>query len=280
MKLAIIVPRFNPLSYVRPQQNFDRFIESLRQQVDTDDMFMCLALYPKQSRDADWSIPADERHCCWQKEAIISRAIQELPAAYDSACWLDADLIFQNPDWYAQTCQMLSDFPVVQMFEKIVYLGPDDAPLHYNHGTASSPDRLSFNAPGGAIACRRELLTNGIYDRHPLGGNDEIFMDACLGRGLQFYQPLNPPFREHVRNWCESFGQHDVGFVPGMVKHLWHGDRQYRQYRTRDQLLVSHDFNPATDVRIGDNGLLEWASDKPALHAAVRDFFAARKEDG
>lgn len=288
MKLAIIVPHFNPCGYRQPRKNFQRFIDALRQQADADDVFVIEALFPGQSREHGWwaraPIPADDRHFLWQKESLINFAIQRLPPKCDAVAWIDADILFDDNWWYEQACKTLEEFPVVQLFDRIIYEQRRGDysfdPGSRGYSTASEPDRLTFNAPGGAIACRRELLTNGIYDRHPLGGGDEIFMDACLGRAPRFYKDISQPFRDHIRGWCESFGQHPVGFLRGSVTHLWHGDREGRQYTTRHALLGQHDFDPAVDVRIGENGLLEWASDKPALHAAVRDFFTARAEDG
>lgn len=265
MRLAIIVPRFNPCGYVRPHLNYDRFRESLRQQVDVKNVVFAYG---------------DDNSFVWQKESLINIAIRTLPAEYDAVAWIDGDLLFSNPDWYADTCHALEQTPVVQMFETIIYLDPNDVPMQGGYGTAAAGDRLGFRAPGGAIACRRELLEHGIYDRHPLGGGDEIFMDACMGRASRWCYRLNEPFRDHVLEWALAFGQHTVGFIRGGVRHLWHGDRKGRQYTSRHQLLASHDFDPAVDVRVGDNGLLEWASDKPALHAAVKDYFTGRNEDG
>ena len=37
-------------------------------------------------------------------------------------------------------------------------------------------------------------------------------------------------------------------------------------------------FRP--DIALDDVGVWRWNSDKPAMHAYVRDYFAARKEDG
>lgn len=279
MKLAIVSPIFNQCGYSRPVENRDRFIESLRSQVGYAHLYFSEAVYPGQSSFGTWSIPADDRNYLWLKECLVNRAICDLLPDYDAICWIDADLLFENSNWYADTCIALENFPVVQMFQYVVYLDRDGNKQSGGYGTAAAFDNATWRAPGGAIACRRELLANGIYDRHPLGGGDQIFMDACLGRSKQFCRDLNPPFREHVLRWAEAFGQQRVGFVPGMVQHLWHGNRKGRMYVERHQLLASHDFDPEVDVRIGDNGLLEWASDKPALHQAVRDYFINRNED-
>jgi hypothetical protein len=49
---------------------------------------------------------------------------------------------------------------------------------------------------------------------------------------------------------------------------------------TRHQGLGEFAFDPATDIAIGAGGCWEWATAKPELHRYLRDYFAARREDG
>lgn len=280
MNLAIVVPRFNFCDYIRPKQNFLRFIESLQLSVDMTDTFVVEALFPGQFADGlSAAIRVTDDSRLWLKESLINACLPNLPSKYDAVCWVDSDLLFDNSNWREQTCLALEEYPVVQAFEKIAYLGPDDEYQSGGYGTAAAGSRLGFRAPGGAIACRRELIEHGIYDRHVLGGGDEIFMEACFGRATRFCYRLNKAFSDHVNEWALKFGVHDVGYIPGTVRHLWHGDRAGRKYGFRHQLLASHDFDPETDVRLAPNGLLEWASSKPSLHSDVRDYFRDRAED-
>jgi hypothetical protein len=48
----------------------------------------------------------------------------------------------------------------------------------------------------------------------------------------------------------------------------------------RLDLLRNEKFNPDQDIATGPDGIWEWATDKPALHAAVRNYFDERQEDG
>lgn len=281
MRVACVIPRFNPCSYVRPRENFHRFIDALQRQMNIADVFVVEALFPGQVSDGWWTpIAATENNFLWQKERLVNLGIEQLPTEYDAIAWIDADLIFRNRHWYEQTCQMLHDYPVLQLFETVTYLGPDgETPHRHGCGSASAGEKLVFRAPGGAIAVRRDIIPNGIYDRDVLGGGDQIFMGACLGTHQTFWRKRHPPWRDAIQQWCESFGTHSVGVVPGNVKHLYHGSREGRQYTSRHQILATHAYDPTTDIRVGDNGLLEWASDKPDLHSAVRGYFTDRQED-
>jgi hypothetical protein len=92
------------------------------------------------------------------------------------------------------------------------------------------------------------------------------------------------PYRQHFFAWAKPVAEDvrgAIGCVPGSVLHIWHGegvgDRGHGSGRLA---LLSRGFDPATDLRIGASGCLEWATDKPELHAWAQAFFAARREDG
>jgi hypothetical protein len=53
--------------------------------------------------------------------------------------------------------------------------------------------------------------------------------------------------------------------------------RRRENYRVfRERLGV----DPSRDIAIGDSGAWVWSSDKPEMHAYVRDYFAGRREAG
>lgn len=106
---------------------------------------------------------------------------------------------------------------------------------------------------------------------------------------VRFSQAQSPrvqpsiPFYLHYLAWAQRLyadvrGQ--VGYVPGMALHLWHGEPEKRRYGARHEILRRHGFDPTQDLQLGRAGLWEWASDKPLLHQAVREYFDARQEDG
>jgi hypothetical protein len=86
----------------------------------------------------------------------------------------------------------------------------------------------------------------------------------------------------HFREWAEPIFdaiKGDVGYVPGDVYHLWHGSFEDRRYVERYHRLAAFDFDPETDIALSDTGLWSWSSDKPEMHAFVREYFASRNED-
>lgn len=280
MRLAIVSAHFNWCNYRRPVENFCRFREALGQPFQ-----LYHARFTDQSiDDSAVTLLATFQNLMWQKEAIINHAIRNLSDQYDAVAWIDPDLLFHNPQWFNETINALKCCPVVQMFSYVRYLGRNGEESRLVKGSAAAGDEASFLAPGGAIAARREIVDAlPLYDRHILGGGDQIFMDACRGKMGRVSRELSPKCREHVDDYMHklhSLVQGNVGVVPGIVSHLWHGDRELRRYRERHAVLARRGFDPVEDVRVGPNGLLEWATDKPALHESAYGYFKQRKDDG
>jgi hypothetical protein len=81
-----------------------------------------------------------------------------------------------------------------------------------------------------------------------------------------------------------------VGYTPGTLLHLWHGNNANRQYESRFSCLMKGRFDPEVDVTVGDQGAWEWTTTsgqqqqsnglKQDMHQCVKAFFASRAEDG
>jgi len=63
-----------------------------------------------------------------------------------------------------------------------------------------------------------------------------------------------------------------VGFVKGVVYHLFHGKLENRNYLSRYDILKRNDFDPISDLAVGANGLLQWKSVKGDLLNGVQEY--------
>lgn len=89
-------------------------------------------------------------------------------------------------------------------------------------------------------------------------------------------------FLAHYLDWAQAFFadvRGIIGYVPGLTLHLWHGQPVNRQYSSRETIHKRHNFNPATDLRLNEQGVWEWNSDKPRMHQDVNAYFISRRED-
>lgn len=247
----------------------------------------------------------------WQKERLLNLLIDQLPDRYTKVAWVDADILFANPDWAVETSALLDDYELVQPYEYVVRL-PE--------GVCQSPGSILFSPtsgkyigenrhwpgfaaaqvdggadignahghPGFAWAARRELLSRRtLYDRCIAGGGDHFLVHASVGdwcsscatNATGGVTPLLADASVWAEAWYGDIGGR-IAFVPGVILHLWHGQYERRQYNLRGFELSSLGFDPRTDLRISDNGCWEWAADKPELQRWAVQYFDQRLEDG
>ena len=244
----------------------------------------------------------------WQKERLLNIALENLPRTVDKVMWLDSDLIFLNDDWVPETAELLDKYPVVQPFAWMTYLPASEGASYATEqlptlplgqgvggvyhgaglGLQSFPDmcfRSNFllGHPGFAWAARREVMeVAGFYDRSIIGGGDRIMLNAFTGHYVGVSKKMPPAMAEDVRAFGRKFtplvGPSNVSYTPGIVLHIWHGNRADRDYTHRYQILLLNRYDPVNDVRVNKEGVLAWSTDKPRLHRQVTEYFNNRKE--
>ena len=244
----------------------------------------------------------------WQKERLLNIGFEHLPTACDKAAWLDADLLFENPDWVTDSARQLETHVAVQPFEQALWLPrqreilPAEPPRglgenHFMPGMAAVmagrsdwrralADYFEHGHCGFAWAMRREVLArHPLYDRHVLGGGDVTLAHAFYGdedywRGRNYAcRGMGKAEMAAIASWSRAIHaevQGRVAAVPGRVLHLWHGAIASRSYLDRALILKENDFDPASDVALDGEGCLCWNSAKPDLHRRVNEYFAAR----
>lgn len=340
--LCLVTTYYNPAHYQTKRVNYERFAAPIRAAGIPFVTIECAFGDEAFELEAGPAvIQVRGRDVMWMKERLINRAISQLPQHVTKVAWLDADFLFCNPDWAAETSAILDKLPLAQpcaslhRLDKgaVAYVGRGYFRHSFAHQHQRRPEspHLSSGAhgfPGGAWAARRDLIArHGLYDTAIIDGGDELFAHAAGGglssrcvkgiagaylrhwprlvgkvrnRLLRIPWPSwlsgwylarqQPPvaapderFYAHYLAWARPFAaavNGRIGCTPGLALHLWHGDPVNRQYASRNEVLLRHRFDPATDLCLNAAGLWEWASNKPDLHREVRDYFSARREDG
>lgn len=279
--LAAVTCHFNPIDYENIVRNYWKF----RTDLQCDDLFTIeLSFNGKFEISDSIHIEAKPEQIMWQKERLLNIAIEQLPAKYDKVAWIDADILFLNPEWVKLTEEKLEKHPLVQMFE---YGNDTDSNLNITKRTPGiikagiNPTELK---PGYAWAARREVLEKvPLLDTHIMGGGDTMMFYAAMGIFNTFMLTrTNIEWRQSYLRWAAKFYQAihaNIGYVEGDVTHLYHGTYADRQYIERWMILSKNRYNPEEDIRLNSNKIWEWASDKPDLHEDVAKYFADRKED-
>lgn len=296
---------FNPSGSPLPKRNYDRFRRGvLRDGVPLLAVEMAFDERPFElgPSDADVCVQVRGGDLLWQKDRLLNLGIQRLPETCDRVAWLDADILFDRPDWARQTARLLETYAVVQPFLRRVRLeqgqenadvatlpvGMADGQVHYGiaYGVAAkSPSVLSsyrrHGSTGFAWAARRSLLArHGLYDRLIVGGSDLVWSRA-LFRGWAGLRSsaYAPAVQRHLSAWCDAVHadvRGSVAYADATVFHLWHGSSEGRRYATRGRGLVEHAYDPEQDVAALPDGPLVWSTDKQGLKDWVAEYFAGR----
>jgi hypothetical protein len=145
---------------------------------------------------------------------------------------------------------------------------------------------LDWGYPGGAWGYRREAFDamGGLLDVCLLGAGDYHMAMAHfdLADLLLTDNDYTPQYRAAMKAWKEQARAaivEDIGLVPGIVYHLWHGPLKARRYSTREQILIRNHYDPNTDIVRRRDGLIELAGNKPKLRDDILGYFSDRDED-
>lgn len=306
--LWAVTSYFNPVGYRRRRENYRVFREQLKLPLVAIELSFN-GHFELQQADAEILIQIHGRDVMWQKERLLNVAVQSLPPQCTQVAILDCDVVFMRSDWTEAVSRLLEEVPFGQPFSTVHYTPPDlplDSPEALTgHFTRPGVGHLfgqgvslvqilegvgqrrpGTPSPGHALIARRELLqTIGLYDAAIIGGGDLLLMAAISGAYelATAHHVMNDAQAGIYRAWANRWNRAvsgQLGCVSGDLVHLWHGEMTDRRTLQRYQYLAESDFHPALDIAVDSTGCWRWNSDKPALHARLREYFAGRKEDG
>lgn len=242
----------------------------------------------------------------WHKENALNLAISRLPEDWEYVAWIDADILFHNPDWVVETVQQLQHYQVVQMWGDALDLGPQGQPMQMHRGFVKgyidegyqNPNkrhpkgwpyyggmRGSFAHTGFAWAARREAIeaVGGLIDFAILGSSDHNMALGLIGCIDDTYpEQMASRYIQKMLRWqdrAEKYVKRDIGFVNGTISHYWHGNKKNRKYVERWKILIDNNFDPDLDLKRDSQGLYVWTDNNIRLRDEVRSYFRQRNED-
>jgi hypothetical protein len=287
-RLAVVSCLFSPWEHARRRANYQVFRSQFR-----SNYFAAEITYEDASRltaedPSALNLKGSKRHILWQKERLLNETIRRLPSSIEYVAWIDADILFSDPEWPTRAVERLQGAPVLQLFDRVIYLDAERRPLGFGQGLIEASTRFGeaaftkrAGAAGFAWAARREFLERiRLLDFLVLGGSDTYMASGFAGVLPKATMGLLPEAAQRcVQKWAGNILQHAKGrvtYLPGGIFHLFHGDLSTRKYLERHTILKEASFNPEDDIRIDSSGLYEWCTPKDDLHAKVRDYFQMR----
>ncbi|RTL49746.1 MAG: hypothetical protein EKK40_15520 [Bradyrhizobiaceae bacterium] len=303
-----ITSYFNPAGFRSRAPNYRIFRDNLKIPLVTVELSFD-GRFELTEKDADILVQISGGAVLWQKERLLNLALKSVPAGVDNIVWIDGDVIFERSDWVEEAERKLAEFNVVQLLSDQVDLAPEDHHTNFDyadtpasgHGVVSMIHEGRFNpsnvtAPaaknrrsfawGLAWAGRRHILEeHGFYDAMIVGGATRGVVSAMYGDFDKVIEGclFTPAYARHYLDWARPFHAAvggKIGFVPGRLYHLWHGEIENRNYAGRYRGLADCNFDPYADLVVGSNGVWQWARPRPDLEKFLMDHFISRAEDG
>ncbi|MDA9764726.1 hypothetical protein N9C83_05110 [Opitutales bacterium] len=309
-KIWAITCYFNPAGFHNRLANYRTFHKHLSVPLITVELSFG-SNFELEAGDATKLIQVSSKDILWQKERLLNVAMASLPDDCEAVAYLDADVVFEKEDWAERSLGILKTVPLIQPFADFCELPPQVEFDAFQRGETTFTRRsLAAKVKDGHVASdllqnagarfkvktpsaggfawvgRRELLDrHGFYDACIIGSGNHAIVAASYGVPDLTVKSLGmkESRTRHFLDWAEPYAKDvasEVGYISGGLFHLWHGDLENRKYRERHADFCEFDFNPYEDVRIDESGCWAWSSDTPEMHAYLRQYFIARKEDG
>jgi hypothetical protein len=232
--------------------------------------------------------------------------------------WVDADCRPSRSyrDWFEETWHQLQHYQFVQMWEHLIDLDINFNPIgeaqpgfmanyvkygspnpeefrrveqmnEYDIATKQNITRI-FGRPGLAWAANIDAWNHvgGLIDYSILGAGDWYMAHGLIGslQGAQAefaggsYMQKMLQWQERAQRWIKR----DVGYVPGVVFHDFHGRKALRFYGSRGKILRDCNYNPETDIKYDSHGMTQletWDDRQIKLRDLIRGYFRMRNED-
>ena len=142
-----------------------------------------------------------------------------------------------------------------------------------------------FWHPGFAWAAKRSALESVgmLMDHAILGSGDWHMASALVG---QVHRSLSsgysPAYIQLCRDWEERAEKHirrNVGYLAGLVSHLFHGAKRNRSYDQRWKFLAQSVDDPNLDLKRDWQGLYQLTDRSMTLRDGIRQYARMRSED-
>ena len=302
-KLHVIVVISNPCLFARRYILFREFIQRMAQ--DEPDVIVYVVEMAYGNQKFLMSEAKNPRHLqlrtetpIWHKENMINLGVNKLlPHDWKAFAWIDSDVEFDSPTWALDTLRILNgECDIVQVFSHCIDMDPKEQTLSVFHSAGFQYSKqVPFGTgknlwhPGYGWACTREAyqIMGGLYDQAILGSGDNIMMMSLIGHGDIAINPESTDgYKASVREFQGWVKDLRFGYVPGLIRHFFHGHKQNRKYTDRWKILVDHKYDPLRFVHYRDDGVLvpiERAFPEMTFPKGLKDeimkYFEERNED-
>jgi hypothetical protein len=141
----------------------------------------------------------------------------------------------------------------------------------------------SYWHPGFAWAFNRTTYEKigGIFEVGILGSGDNIMCHTAITKAVSTLKSgMAPGYISTINDYQDKFVDVKFGYVPGSIKHYFHGKKVNRKYLEREDILIKHQFCPISHIAYDDIGLIIPSKECPqGLIDDIMQYFVNRNED-
>lgn len=229
----------------------------------------------------------------WHKENMINIGVKKLlPANWRAFAWIDADIEFENPGWALDTLKVLNGYKdIVQVYGHAIDMDKKQNAMsifpsfgfQYSKGSRHGMTGINMWHPGFGWAMTRKAYEKigGLYDQSILGSGDNNMAFAILGKGQTTLNGLTTDdYKKSLADFELKASTLRLGYVPGMIRHFFHGSKANRRYTQRWTILVNRQFSPSLHLKKNVDGILVPTAECPqSLLDDILEYFSQRNED-
>ena len=297
-KLNVIAVISNPCLYAKRYQLFNQFTNRINE-CENIRLYVVELAYKNQNFFVTKSTNKNHLQIrtdtpLWHKENLINIAVNKLlPKNYKAFAWVDGDIDFESNTWALDTLKILNGYKdIVQIFSHAVDMDKDETTLNifssfgYNfckNKKFNNKKLFDFWHPGYAWAITRKAYEKigGLYDKGILGSGDNIMAYSLINK-CNYYtrEKYNDDYNDTMLEFQEKSKNLRLGYVPGVIRHYYHGKKKNRYYHERTEILVNHQYSPNEDITYDSQGIIIPTSNfSDEFKNDILNYFLERKED-
>ena len=299
-KLHVVLVVSNPCLYARRYLLMKEFLMRFENEESNVVVYVVELAYGKQKyymtkSDNPRHLQLRTETPLWHKENMINLGVKYLlPDTWKAFAWIDADVEFLSSTWATDTLRLLNGSrDIVQLFSHCIDMDAKKETMKIVHSAGFQycerkkyyvkGNGLDYWHPGYAWAMTRKAYEKigGLYELGILGSGDFIMLTSILGKGDKSINKENSEdYKDSVIQFQNKIRNLRFGYVPGVLKHYFHGSKKNRKYTERWKILIEHSYSPYQHLVKDSIGLLVPGVAFPeAMKGDILNYFKERNED-
>jgi len=297
-KLNVIIVISNPCQFASRYILAREFIKKIEFEETNVNLFVVEMIYPNQQFLVTNS--KNKKHLqlkteipIWHKENMINIGVKKLlPKNWKAFAWIDADIEFENVSWALDTLKILNGTcDIIQLFSHCIDTNEQELTnkvfnsfgYKFIKGHPYTTIYPNYWHPGFAWACTRKAYEQmgELFDYGILGSGDNIIAYSLINIGLKsINENSTDDYKKLVIDFQNKVKHLRLGYVPGVIKHYFHGLKVNRKYTERWMILVKYLYSPKQHIKKNKEGIIVPTKDCPTeMLDEIYNYFKGRSED-